>query len=255
MTSHYGSAVDPALLELFRSEMDTHIPVLSQGLLALEKGQAGDQDVAAMMRAAHSIKGAARIIGIEAAVRVAHTMEDCFTAAKEARTPLAGAAVDILLQGVDALQRICAPEPDPELTDAWLATLQERLEAVKNGRSPASDPGQPPPSAGVVEPAVLAVHPPATQELLLRLPANFDDAAAEQLRVQLCAALGQSAPRIRLDFSQVNRLSTGALALLAALVREISAAEAAPVLAAAGVAGPVATLLRVTGLDRAWTNG
>src|SRR5512136_1847206 len=98
--------VDPALLELFQAEMDTHIPVLSQGLLELEKGRGGEQEIAGMMRAAHSIKGAARIVGIEAAVRLAHAMEDCFTAAKEARIRLTSEAVDVLLQGVDALQRI-----------------------------------------------------------------------------------------------------------------------------------------------------
>ena len=32
------------------------------------------------MRAAHSLKGAARIVGLDAAVRVAHAMEDCFVA-------------------------------------------------------------------------------------------------------------------------------------------------------------------------------
>jgi len=64
------SQLDPAMLELFQAEMDTHIPVLDQGLLALEKGQAGDREIEAMMRAAHSIKGAARIVGIEPAVRV-----------------------------------------------------------------------------------------------------------------------------------------------------------------------------------------
>lgn len=247
-------SVDPALLDLFRAEMDTHIPVLSQGLLALEKGRAGDQDIAAMMRAAHSIKGAARIVGIEAAVRVAHVMEDCFTAAKEARTPLVGAAVDVLLQGVDALQRICAPEPDPGLTADWLAGLQERLLAAKAGRPPTDGTDRPPPSPSRTEPVPLAVQSQPEPELCLALPEDFDDSVAEQVRAQLCAAFDQGRARIRLDFSHVNRLSAGALALLAALVREIGRMEPAPMLAAESVSGPVATLVRVTGLDRAWSS-
>src|SRR3954466_6162554 len=102
-----ASKLDPAMLELFQAEMDTHIPVLNEGLLALEKGQAGDREIEAMMRAAHSIKGAAKIVGIEPAVRISHAMEDCFTAAKEKTVVLSSDAVDTLLQGVDALQRIC----------------------------------------------------------------------------------------------------------------------------------------------------
>src|SRR5262249_59181440 len=88
MSASESPQIDPAMLELFQAEMDTHIPVLNEGLLALEKGQAGAKEIEAMMRAAHSIKGAARIVGIEPAVRVSHVMEDCFTAAKESRITL-----------------------------------------------------------------------------------------------------------------------------------------------------------------------
>ncbi|HEX4797124.1 MAG TPA: Hpt domain-containing protein, partial [Humisphaera sp.] len=85
MSASGSFEIEPAMLELFQAEMDTHIPVLNEGLLALEKNQAGGREIEGMMRAAHSIKGAAKIVGIEPAVRVAHAMEDCFTAAKESR--------------------------------------------------------------------------------------------------------------------------------------------------------------------------
>jgi two-component system sensor histidine kinase and response regulator WspE len=243
--------VDPALLDLFRAEMDAHIPALSQGLLELEKGRAGEQNIAAMMRAAHSIKGAARIVGIEAAVRLAHVMEDCFSAAKEARTPLVGPAVDVLLQGVDALQRICALEPESELTEASLAALHERLVAVKEGRLPVDQADRSPPASGGGTLPLTAPSPPEG-ELSLVLPVEVDEVATETLRTQLCGALQRRAPRIRLDFSQVRGLSAGALALLVAVARETSRFESPPVLCAAGLSGSVATLLRVTGLDRAW---
>jgi two-component system sensor histidine kinase and response regulator WspE len=90
--------IDPAMLELFQAEMDAHIPALNQGLLALEKSEAGARELEAMMRAAHSIKGAARIVGIEPAVRIAHVMEDCFTAAKDKRIELCSDSMDVLLQ-------------------------------------------------------------------------------------------------------------------------------------------------------------
>src|SRR6516165_3907476 len=95
-----GDSCDPALLELFQAELDTHLPVLGEGLLALEKEANQPKLLEAMMRAAHSIKGAARIVGMEPAVQVAHVLEDCLVAAQKGQTHLDADAVDVLLRGV-----------------------------------------------------------------------------------------------------------------------------------------------------------
>jgi chemotaxis protein histidine kinase CheA len=246
--------VDPALLDLFRAEMDTHIPVLSQGLLDLEKGRAGEPEIASMMRAAHSIKGAARIMGIDAAVRLAHVMEDCFTAAKESRVRLTSEAVDVLLQGVDALQRICSPEPDPDLNDAMLNSLHERLTATKEGRLPTPAAAPPPPQPDTAK-AVSVVVPAATEtEVCLTLAADLDDAAGEALRSQLCEALHRGVPRIRLDFAQVRRVTAGSMSVLASCARELAGPGHASQITVSGVTGPVAALMRVSGLERAWAS-
>lgn len=249
MNGPAGAQRDPALLELFQAEMDTHIPTLSEGLLALEKGQVGEQDIAAMMRAAHSIKGAARIVGIEAAVRIAHVMEDCFQAAKAGRVALCGAAVDTLLQGVDALQRICAPQTDPDQTEPWLTGLCERIAAVRDGWA-VSGAAAPPSSLAPPEGAAAPQGRGAHEGARVVLPLDVDDAEAEHLRVQLCQALEAAPATVRLDFSQAKRLSAAALALLAAFSREADRATIA--VAPEGVCEPIGTLLRVAGLDRAW---
>jgi hypothetical protein len=88
----------------------------------------------------------------------------------------------------------------------------------------------------------------------LALPARLDAAATEQVRAQLSLALERATPRIHLDFSAVCECSASALALLATLVRETARADRPPGLAVGGVAGPIAALLRVTGLDRAWSS-
>ena len=73
-----------SLMDLFRSEADGQVALLTEGLLALE----GESDapspsaLESLMRAAHSLKGAARIVGLDAAVRVAHALEDNFVAAQ-----------------------------------------------------------------------------------------------------------------------------------------------------------------------------
>jgi two-component system sensor histidine kinase and response regulator WspE len=242
----FSTNADPALVELFRAESDTHMPVLNQGLLALERGQADDPLIASMMRSAHSIKGAARIVGIDAAVRVAHILEDCFTAAKTNRSILSGEAVDVLLQGVDGLQRICAMHPDPGLTTAWLESLIGRLTAVKEGRAgvePAVGP-----SRGVTG-ASLAVSAMPDERTLV-LPEAFDDSEAEVVRGRLHDALDAGAEKLRLDFRQVRSVTARALALLASLAREAGRRNPSPRLEMEGLSAPLAALLRVTALDR-----
>lgn len=260
MGDPFGTNADPALVELFRAESDTHIPVLSQGLLALEKGQADDAAIASMMRAAHSIKGAARIVGIDAAVRVAHVMEDCFTAAKERRSILSSDAVDVLLAGLDSLQRICALQPEPDMTESWLDGVVSQLTTVKEGRVVSAAPATPPPQeiAQSIAPKAAAPAPvssPAARveggsTRKLAIPADFDDAAAEALRGQLAAAIDDGAGPIELDFGRVKNMSARGLALLVSAAREATRQEPAVIVEARGASGAMAALLRVTALDR-----
>ena len=62
-----------SMLELFRLEAESQTAVLSAGVLAIEELERSPQTVESMMRAAHSLKGAARIVGLDPAVRVAHS--------------------------------------------------------------------------------------------------------------------------------------------------------------------------------------
>ena len=104
-----------SLMELFRSEAEGQTAALSTGLLALEQGTpSAAATIEPMMRAAHSIKGAARIVGLEPAVKVAHALEETFVAVQNGRCGLQPPArVDVLLRGVDMLSRIAAAPARP----------------------------------------------------------------------------------------------------------------------------------------------
>jgi chemotaxis protein histidine kinase CheA len=234
-TSEGGGNIDPVMLELFGAEVDMHLPVLNEGLLAMEKGRSGKQEIESMMRAAHSIKGAARIVGNERAVRVAHVMEDCFTLAKEDRIMLSSDAVDVLLQGVDALQRICSSQPDPELGEDFIRSLLERIAAVRDGTTSSL------PAAAAPAPARAADSP-------IVLPAQFDDSAAQSLRRQFCDILRAGVARVRIDFGQVEHLSVAAMSLLLSLAREAEGMQPPLAVEAYRVSPPVLTLFRVVGL-------
>src|SRR6266550_6941882 len=70
------------------------------------RGPASPGQLESLMRAAHSLKGAARIVNLPSAVRVAHAMEDCFVAAQQGQLELRHAHTDLLLRGVDLLANI-----------------------------------------------------------------------------------------------------------------------------------------------------
>jgi two-component system sensor histidine kinase and response regulator WspE len=71
---------DLPMLDLFRLEAETQVQALIENLLVLERVPMAAEPLEACMRAAHSLKGAARIVGLNAGVGVAHAMEDCFVA-------------------------------------------------------------------------------------------------------------------------------------------------------------------------------
>src|SRR5450631_786175 len=88
-----------SMLELFRMEVETQSTVLTEGLLGLERDVDPAQRLEELMRAAHSLKGAARIVGRQTGVRVAHAMEDCFVAAQKKQRTISGELIDTLLGG------------------------------------------------------------------------------------------------------------------------------------------------------------
>src|SRR3984885_10649399 len=95
-----------SMLELFSMEAESQGQALTRGLLALERDPKAADQLEACMRAAHSLKGAARIVGLDAGVEVANAMEDCFVAAQRGEVTLRHKHIDLLLRGVDLLKSI-----------------------------------------------------------------------------------------------------------------------------------------------------
>ncbi|VVM74809.1 hybrid sensor histidine kinase/response regulator [Pseudomonas fluorescens] len=165
---------DASLLELFSLEAEAQTQVLSAGLLALERNPTQADQLESCMRAAHSLKGAARIVGIDSGVSVAHVMEDCLVSAQEGRLLLRPEHIDALLQGTDLLMRVATPTnaPQPSDIDAYVALMAGLL-----------DPATPP--------AALAVSPMA--ELQLDAPPVFESAPALIIEAPLDSS--EPAPR------------------------------------------------------------
>lgn len=129
MTNGTGNDLaDFSMLELFRTEVQTYAAILSDGLLALEANPGMTENIESLMRAAHSIKGGARIVQLEAVVKLAHAMEDCFVAVEEKQLSLERNCIDILLKGVDVFYEI-SHIAETELKN-WLSKNSKVLEAL-----------------------------------------------------------------------------------------------------------------------------
>jgi two-component system sensor histidine kinase and response regulator WspE len=116
------------MMELFRMEAEAQTAILSAGLVAVEGATAAPETIEPLMRAAHSLKGAARIVGLDGAVRVAHALENCFVAAQKGKSILGPEHVDILLRGVDMLVQISkSAEHDVE---RWQSSHAAEIDAL-----------------------------------------------------------------------------------------------------------------------------
>lgn len=96
--------LDPVMFDLFKTEIETQCAVLNQGLIDIEQGERNPTLLSSLMRAAHSVKGAARVMTLELIVHLAHAMEDSIVAAQKDPPTLTSGRIDQLLRGVDFLK-------------------------------------------------------------------------------------------------------------------------------------------------------
>ncbi|SDI64520.1 two-component system, chemotaxis family, sensor histidine kinase and response regulator WspE [Pseudomonas delhiensis] len=156
---------DASLLELFRLEAEAQAQALGQGLLALEREPRQATRLEACMRAAHSLKGAARIVGLDEGVQVAHVMEECLVAAQDGRLLLGAEHIDALLAGTDILLHIADVQPGrAAAARAAVPDLVLRLQGLLGGETAQAKapPAAPPPAPAEAAPPV--PQPPEAAE-------------------------------------------------------------------------------------------
>lgn len=99
------------ILELFKTEIETQLKVISEGLLAYQQSKENLKLLEPLMRGAHSIKGAAKVLLFEPIVQLVHVMEDCFISAQERKVILEGNLLEILFQALDCLGSLAKVSP------------------------------------------------------------------------------------------------------------------------------------------------
>ena len=92
----------------FLEEAREHLAEMERLLLALDPANPDAENVNAIFRAAHSIKGGANMFALAEIAGVTHEMETVLDAARKAKLPLSGAIVDTLLRGCDFVRAAVA---------------------------------------------------------------------------------------------------------------------------------------------------
>ena len=176
--------VDTELLDMFRAEVEEQIAVLQDAIVALDAGGDAAQHLATCMRAAHSLKGAARIVGIDPGVRIAHAMEDAFEGARKGKWTLDAHHIDRLLAAGDYLAHL--GKIDVAALPGWLeeeesaiAALIAELAAIGSGEAPVPEPvAAPPPPPPQAEEYTVAPAIQIDAELLDMFRAEVEEQIA-----------------------------------------------------------------------------
>ena len=94
------------ILSIFQEESEEQIQKLNDNLLRLESNPQEKKAIQEIFREAHSLKGAARMIGLDDVQTIAHKLEDIFGLARTGDLEIRPEVVDIMCSAVDAIASI-----------------------------------------------------------------------------------------------------------------------------------------------------
>jgi two-component system, chemotaxis family, sensor kinase CheA len=143
------SELDAELAELFRDESTQRLDEMDAALLSVESGGAEPGTVNELFRNAHTIKGAAGILGYDDIRALAHAVEDVLAAVRETGVLPPGLAAP-LLRATAALRAQVLGNGGPGGGSGLLAELARARAGLEQGNGSG---GAPPTAASAVSPA------------------------------------------------------------------------------------------------------
>ncbi|MBN2106478.1 MAG: chemotaxis protein CheA [Deltaproteobacteria bacterium] len=98
--------MDVDLLSDFTAEVQEHIDTIDQRLLVLENDPADQENLNAVFRVFHTIKGAAGFLALDEISKLAHMTENILDRARKGEFQLSGGRIDIIFEAVDEMKRL-----------------------------------------------------------------------------------------------------------------------------------------------------
>lgn len=119
--------------QIFFEEAGENLEQMEQMLLALDLEQADDEELNAIFRCAHSIKGGAATFGFADVAELTHQMESLLDKLRRHELQPNSAMVDVLLESSDALKLLLAQHQGKSVESPATADLVCRISALAKG--------------------------------------------------------------------------------------------------------------------------
>lgn len=186
-------SIDVTMLELFTSEVEQQSLVMVDALLKLEKDVADTAMAKDLMRAAHSLKGAARLLNVTGIEQISHVMEEIFLAAQEQKQAISPNHVDRFLSAVDMIKAIAALPPEKMLS--WHSSNENELKLL-------------------VESLEGLEHEPVSEQPIAAKPQVDDAKPEDKASVPPMPAAGERRSGIRISNAKLENLIINSSELL-----------------------------------------
>lgn len=122
---------DKELRDLFKIESEEHIGKLEDGFLRLEKEPKNQPLLEEVFREAHSLKGAARMLGLTGIQDISHSIEDILGNATKGKTVLKSETIDRLYKGLDAIKNLVQEALTGEKSEVDVKEVLDFISGVK----------------------------------------------------------------------------------------------------------------------------
>jgi two-component system chemotaxis sensor kinase CheA len=119
----------------FREETTENLRIFADGLLALEQDPSARDQLDAIFRAMHTVKGSSRLLGFGAIGRLAHTMEHILGAVREGSHQLDQELIDEMLRDGDALLEMTNAAIDGTSTSVNVDELIDKLNRILESKA------------------------------------------------------------------------------------------------------------------------
>ncbi len=145
--------------EIFFEEAGENLDQMEQMLLDLDLDTADDEELNAVFRCAHSIKGGAATFGFADVAELTHQMESLLDKLRRHELKPSPPMVDVLLESSDALRGLLARHQGSDAAAPETAGLVERIRVLASGQAPSVPPAAPAPSLAPPPPPATPIAP------------------------------------------------------------------------------------------------
>jgi two-component system chemotaxis sensor kinase CheA len=135
------------------------LDIMESGLLSMDPGAVGLEEINAIFRAAHSIKGGGGTFGFNDISKFTHLVEALLDEVREGTRVVTAELVNALLHSIDTLREMLkAAQEGGQLDEKQVYKRRAELEEILNARQGADAEGQPGATAADAEPVPVGWH-------------------------------------------------------------------------------------------------